>query len=132
MSYDTDLMKSRLNRAFRKMRTAGLLAKQDHLCCQSCGGADLANQAVKLIQDKKRTKDQIKGCCFYHHQDKADLVRGETFYLAYGSLETSDFGQIGIATKEVGEIVKKILEQENIIVDWNGSESSRIAVTGLK
>ncbi len=52
--------KSKLTNAFKELRKEGYFAKQNFLCCQSCGWA--------AMSDKESEK-----AVFYHQQDNDDL-----------------------------------------------------------
>jgi len=67
--------KQQVNNAFRLLRKAGYFAKQDFLCCMSCGLANIP-------------KDNIEKYVFYHDQDndawdKKSKVLKEKLWLAW-------------------------------------------------
>lgn len=149
MSYRYNRKKTyrRLNRAFHLMRKRGLLAKANFLCCSNCAGTEITNIAEKLIASKKRTKESITGCCFYHNQDNEIIdsylgrtngwggyMRGGEFpkqnalHLRYGGLDSVDYDQIGLSMKEVGIIVCECLMEAGVGHYWNGSGASTIQV----
>lgn len=116
-----------LNIAFQTMRKAGLLARQNYLCCQTCGGYAMSTAATELI-DKGTKKEEIKGCVYYHNQDNERKRDGGNFNLAYGEIDTTKYGDVGMSTKEVGKLVCKILSVFEIPYEWNGKESDRITI----
>jgi hypothetical protein len=137
MELNVDLtFKTKLNLAFKAMRKAGLLARQNYKCCQNCGGYALTTEAEKLVKAGKT----VNGCCFYHHQDAAVLresrsrswrapVATEYLYLAYGDMSSNELGNIGLSTAEVGKIVVRCLVDAGLDPIWNGSTDQRIKVT---
>lgn len=129
-TFNVSELKPKLAAAFRAMQKEGLLAKQNYQCCQNCGGYAVTSEAVDLIKSGKKKK--IKGCCFYHDQDNDNLKVGQPFMLAYGDMDSTEFGKIGLPTEEVGKIVVKCLEAEGIEVEWDGSGNTRICVMGVK
>ena len=89
-----------LTNAFKALRKAGYFARQNFMCCQSCGWAAVPeHKAEKVV--------------FYHNQDAAYMKKGKDFCLAW----TGD-----------GHEICKILTENGIEVEWNGSEAQRITV----
>lgn len=132
-TFNVSELKPKLAAAFRAMRREGLLAKQNYQCCQNCGGYAVTLEAVDLIKSGKvKMKYHIKGCCFYHDQDNDNLKVGQPFMLAYGDMDSTEFGKIGLPTEEVGKIVVKCLEAEGIEIEWDGTGDQRICVVGIK
>ncbi len=117
--------KDKLNHAFRQMRHAGLVARQNFSCCGSCGGYELT-EAIVAMPVKKRAK--VKGVCFYHRQDAERLNRGEDLYLGYGPVSSTELGQIGLEAVQVGRLVVRCLELAGLAYEWNGEASQRILV----
>lgn len=91
-----------LTNAFKALRKAGYFARQNFWCCQSCGWA--------AVPEGKGDK-----VVFYHNQDNARKVDGESFHLAWSG--------------DGGEIVR-ILEENGVKVEWDGSPDTRIKVLG--
>lgn len=101
-------IKQSITKAFNCLRKKGILARQNFLCCQTCGSYDLNEQMKKLNK---------KGYTFYHKQDNDRLLRTGQCYLAFDSLET-------------GKLVYKCLKQFNLNVEWNNDENTRIFIKG--
>lgn len=116
-----------LTNAFQTMRKAGLLARQNFWCCGSCAGYAMAQKATELI-DKGKDVQEIKGCVFYHNQDNERKRNGKNFHLAFGQLGSEKYGDIGLATKEVGRLVCQILSVFNITFKWDGKAETRIEI----
>lgn len=93
-----------LSKSFRELRKNGYFAKQDFMCCQSCGWAAIPDE-------------QTKKAIFYHAQDKADIKEKNEVYLAW---------------RGNGKEIVEIFERNGLIVDWNGSENTRIRVKNVK
>lgn len=115
-----------LGEAFKRMRKAGLLARQRFECCGSCAGYAMAERATELVDKGKR--DRIMGSVFYHRQDAADLDDRGFVYLAYGPLETAKHGTVGKPTEEVGKMVTRILAEVGLAFEWDGNPNTRILV----
>lgn len=89
-----------LSLAFKELRNRGYFAKQNFMCCQSCGWA-----AIR--------EDKADRAVFSHAQDHADYQRGDDLYLSWSGN---------------GHEIVRVLESFGIAVDWDGSESNRIVV----
>lgn len=85
-----------VQRAFRQLRASGYLARANYLCCNSCAGYALADQASAL-KDKGR---DVRGVVFYHQQNRDQLRRGHDLFLSFGSVDTDKHGEIGIPTEQ--------------------------------
>lgn len=121
--------RTKLNAAFRLMRKAGLLAMQNYQCCSNCGGYALTTKAEDLVKSGKRTKDSIKGCCFYHRQDAEDRDQGHPFYLRYGDMDSTELDVIGLSTEVVGKMVCECLDEAGVSHSWDGNPGQCIQVT---
>lgn len=117
--------KDKLNHAFRQMRHAGLVARQNFSCCGSCAGYELTTDIVAMPV-KKRAK--VKGVCFYHRQDNDRLVHGKDLYLGFGPVDSEELGQIGLETVQVGRLVTSCLTLAGLAWEWDGTASQRILV----
>lgn len=119
----------KLNKAFREMRKRGLLAYQSFMCCTTCGGAEIANKISKLLEDGKRTKESITGCCFYHKQATERRDRGDSFMLQYGPVGVSGIeDDVGLPTEDVGKIVCECLKEAEVEYRWDGDPNRCVEV----
>lgn len=118
--------KDKLNVAFTLMRKHGLVARQNFSCCGGCAGSELTTLIVAM-PDKKRAK--VNGVCFYHRQDNTCLMEGDDLWLSYGPVESMEYGQIGLSTAQVGQLVVLCLAKAGLTYEWDGNPSSRILVT---
>ena len=116
--------KGKLNQAFKDLRKEGLIARQNFMCCGSCAGYSLTEMAV----NKVRAGKVVNGAVFYHNQDKESLYNDGTLYLGYGNLDSTELGEIGLPTIEVGKIVVRILEKNGLQYEWDGTEDQRILI----
>ena len=89
-----------LSLAFKELRNRGYFAKQNFMCCQSCGWAEISEA-------------EAENAVFYHAQDHADYKRGDDLYLSWSGN---------------GHEIVRVLESFGVAVDWNGSDSTRIIV----
>lgn len=88
--------RKKLSAAFRVLRNAGYIAKQNFWCCQSCAWSDIPDDAKKVV--------------FYHHQDNDDIPDGYVYLAWRGS----------------GRAISKALRDAGLKVSWNRSETTRI------
>ncbi len=113
MHKDAKKIARRIDDAFAALRDKGFFAKANHTCCQSCGLAD--------IPEDGRYDEYV----FYHMQDAERLKDDGVCYLAWG------FSGPTLETKRKGRLICTALREAGLEVDWNGSQHTRIAVTGL-
>ena len=104
MHKDAKKIARRIDDAFAALREQGFFAKANHTCWQSCGRADIP-------------EDKEDAYVFYHMQDAEGLKQDGACYLAWGGC---------------GQTICTALREQHLEVDWNGSEHTRIAVTGLE
>lgn len=95
-------MRTNLSLAFAKLRKQGYFAKQNFMCCQSCGWAELSDE-------------QAEKAVFYHNQDYRDFRNGGDIYLSWSGN---------------GYEIKSTLESFGLRVDWDGESSKRIVIDG--
>lgn len=92
--------KEALNNAFDDLNRAGYFAKQNWACCNSCGTAEIPDKNAKKY-------------VFYHAQDKMDLNRTESCYLAWNGN---------------GKEIIKIFNKHKIKTEWNNKKDTRIKI----
>jgi len=92
--------KTKLNKAFKQLREMGYFAKQNFLCCQSCGW--------NAIPD-----NQSENVVFYNQQDNEDLKETGECYLSWAGN---------------GEAIVETLRGNGIKAEWDGTESDRIKI----
>jgi hypothetical protein len=93
--------KKLLNRAFRDLNKNGFIAKQNFSCCQSCGSYEIAND------------NPGEPYVFYHRQDTKICKIYHTLHLAWSG---------------DGNKIVEILKSNDLEVEWDGSETSRIKI----
>jgi hypothetical protein len=92
--------KKNLNKAFQALRKAGYNAKQNLMCCQSCAWSSMTDQ-------------EAEKAVFYHRQDADDLKETGECYLSWSGN---------------GKEIVRILKENDIKVDWEGSDDKRIKI----
>lgn len=109
--------KASLTAAFKMMRKYGIFARQNFLCCQTCGCAAVD----KAVEEKRKKKQDVPlGYCFYHAQDAACLREEGRVMLAYGAIDDN-----GDSTA-VGSIIAMCLRECGVAYKWDGSRYTRI------
>ena len=116
--------KAHLGLAFRAMRKAGLVARQNFSCCGSCAGYEIATDIEAM---PTATRERVYGTAFYTRQTAADFARrGFTgLYISYGPVDVDDT-QVGLDVVAVGQIVATCLREAGIEVEWDGSGNKTI------
>ena len=131
---------TRLEAAFEALDGRGIVARMNFACCQTCGHAE--------IDDEKA--DGSRGYVFFHQQDAERLAPGGCdLFLAFGGFdlaagldpslvehaaagdEQEKQSAITQAEELVGAQVAAALRGEGLTVEWDGTCSQRIQVTGL-
>lgn len=110
---------------FKRLRRMGLIARMNYLCCGGCAGSQIATDAVDRVKKGKL----VNGTCFYHRQDNERHQNGYSLYLRFGCLDTVEMGKIGLPTVEVGKMITKVLTEEGIAFEWDGTAEAAIKVT---
>lgn len=137
LPYDT--LKSRIQKAFAKLRALGYICRSNFWCCQSCACADIA-------QMKKYDANNSK-YVFWHRQDtegykacaanyKNDIQRNERLRRRVAEGKAYDLSKIHdpelpilyLAWDGDGEVIEAVLEEAGLTVIWDGTTGKRIAV----
>jgi hypothetical protein len=114
--YPTDC--DRLDMAFADLDAAGIVARQNFTCCQTCGHAEMQNE-ITWVQEHR----PVEGYVFYHMQDTESAREGHGLYLAYGAVPEDEDSLVQIGWRIVGALRGTGLE-----VSWEGSTNRRIYV----
>jgi hypothetical protein len=114
----------RLDAAFASMEKEGIVARQNFADCQTCGAAEIEEEADKLTE----AGTKVKGYAFYHMQDTEGAVENSGLYLSYGAIGAGG----DAAGVKVGHRVLRILKQHGLRAEWNGKIERRIALPDLK
>lgn len=109
----------RLHAVFQALEADGIVARADFTCCQTCGHAEIGDEA----------DDSARGYVFFHRQDTESAVSGDGVWLAFGSLAGADHPvDHAKADEAVGRDVVAALMGGGLPVEWNGSVRTRIRV----
>lgn len=130
-----------LSAAFADLAEAGIVARMDFTCCQTCGHAEIADE---------RPDEATWGYAFFHQQDSEGLEPGGSdLFLAFGTFRPVDGLDPDLvgrardgdqdARQEVAELsdvrvatlIADTLRRHGLRVDWDGTARTRICVTGL-
>lgn len=108
--------KTPIARAFRMLRTFGILAEQNYLCCQSCGQHAMNEQHKAAPKDAKPL-----GYVFYHGQDYDFMKEDGKLMLAYNAFGDGD-------SAAIGRLIVHCLSQCGLRPKWSGDVRTRIGV----
>ena len=114
----------RLDRAFQALHKMGLIAKQNHRCCQDSAGTDIYGYIAERMAEGQPAP---LGVCFYHERDADDRDAYDDFYLTYGEGHPDKTDE-PLCRKEVGRRVVAVLYEHRIETEWNGNADCRIRV----
>lgn len=95
-------MKSKINKVFKELRKIGYIAKQNYMCCQSCGWAE--------IESEYENTDKV---VFYHEQD-SDTLR--------------DSGELYICWSGDGSEICNVIQSQGLVYEWDGLDTTRILI----
>jgi len=115
--------KRKLNKAFKLMREAGLIAQQNFCCCRSCATCDLEKQVRQSIG----RGEVCIGFAYYHAQDEDIRRSGDDFYIGYGP-PVDEKGRVMGYYAPIGRLVCECLSKAGVPYQWNGRASNRIMV----
>ena len=112
-----------ITKAFRTLRSAGIVARQNHECCQSCAGARITSD-IKAMPDAKRSP--LRGAVYTTRQDVsgAHNRRGEFtgMCISFGALAEK------ATDTEIGQALTDALRAEGLTVRWDGDPATRVEV----
>lgn len=111
-----------LTTAFKALRKAGFIARQNFLCCGGCACAGIHDLAQKASPAKKA---RLKGGVYYHKQDAEAMHDGRDLYIGYGQLEGMP---ASLTTEEVGRAVVAAFKAVGLEASWDGNPMTRIVV----
>ncbi len=110
----------RLDAAFEALNKNGVIALHNAGVTQSDGLSDVGEAL------RERGKNSVTGYCFYHWQDVERATKGLGLWLAFGDLDDDKSKKINI-----GKVIKKTLETNALIVEWNGAPDIRLHIPEL-
>lgn len=111
----------RLDRAFERLERAGIVARQNFTCCQTCGHAEIWDEVA-------RARGPVKGYTFFHMQDTDRAAEGGGLYFAYGAVlpEGSPEENRERASAQIAAEVVAALQAEGLSAAWSGDPGRRI------
>jgi hypothetical protein len=97
----------RLHAAFKELQKLGYTAKANNMCCQTCGWAEIPDNAQKVV--------------FYHRQDAYSFDK-------HGNLTDP----ICLAWSGNAKEIVSTINKHDLRAKWCGKDDRRIEVRGLK
>lgn len=132
---------ARLAAAFDELAAAGVVARMDFTCCQTCGHTEIGDE---------RGDGAAWAYTFFHQQDSERLAPGGSdLYLAFGTFGLpDDIDPDLVARARAGDaearreaaalgdvraagLVTETLRRHGLTVAWDGTAEQRIRVTDL-
>jgi uncharacterized protein DUF6891 len=113
----------RLDQVFAALEAQGIMALQNAGYEQSDGIADV----TQFYQEAGAEQSDIVGYCFYHGQDLERVMQSGQLWLTYGDILGDD--EKGV---EIGQRIRRALEEAGFAVEWDESIKTRLLVKGIK
>lgn len=117
----------RLDAAFEELNAAGIMARHDWWCCNTCGTAAMPDEFARLGGLWRGTP--IVGYVFYHRQQTESAVEGGGIFLGYGTTDfvstDQDYEERSVA---IAHVAKKVLESHKLAVSWDGTFARKLLV----
>jgi len=110
----------RLDAAFSKLESSGVVSRQDFSCCGNCGSGEIFDEIKRETSKGKK----VHGYTFFHSQDTDSAVDGYGLYLNFGGIEYGERPAL-----QVGQQIAGALKEQGLKVDWDGTWKTRIHVT---
>jgi len=123
--------KEKLNNAFKLLRKAGLIARQNFGCCGSCGSYEIATKMEELLDKNK----PVVGYVFFNRQNADALVSDGykpadgRLYLSYADGTTNKYpNNAPVSTLDIGKMLLITLTSVGLLAEWNGDSDSCVIV----
>ena len=113
---------TKLTQAFKALRSAGFIARQNFTCCSSCAGAQLSKDFGAMPTHKQA---RVKGAVFFHRQDGESLREGGDMCIRFGTVKPGDHRAEDAA---IGGVAVEYLKAAGLAVDWDGDPARCIVV----
>lgn len=128
-------VKTNLSAAFAALNDYGVVARQNFMCCMSCG--------LDAISGEVESSAEWDGYAFYHSQDAERLVETGSTYVAFGVFlrrylpideikAMSPAERDAFADEKAEALARSVIvptfEMYGIDVEWDGSAGSRMAL----
>ena len=114
---------ARITQAFRTLRAAGIIARQNHECCQSCADASITGD-VEAMPAHKRAK--LRGAVYTTRQDVSGAHNHR------GDFTGICISFVAIAPSEpdapIGQALADALRAAGLVVRWDGDPGTRVEV----
>ncbi|WP_017584602.1 DUF6891 domain-containing protein [Nocardiopsis valliformis] len=109
----------RLTAAFADLDAAGILARENYACCNSCATAELAGEAEQLRGERARGGlPPVRGYVYYHRQDAERLAP----FLGFGSYVEDSPAEHAAVGREIVEA----LRCHGLAPGWGGDPNQKI------
>jgi hypothetical protein len=110
----------RVDKAFEELNSRGVIALHNAGYTMSDGISEVS----EVLHERGRKG--IKGYCFYHGQDVERAMAGGGLTVAFGDLDDDK-----LKKTEIGYLVKDVLQEFGLTVDWNGDPETRLNIPAL-
>ena len=111
------------NKAFKEIRSLGIMARQNFKFTSSEGGYYFWE---KCQERRDNGKPLPVGCVWYNTQN--DRENGDPIFLNFDSGAVDDDDELDFNRLDVGILVCQVLKEHGIVYEWNGSEQKSIVI----
>ena len=110
----------RLDAAFAELEAAGIVARENFTCCNSCGESEIGDE----MEEAEAEGLAVRGYTFFHAQDTDRAATGEgPLMLKYGP---SPFDEKKIVP--IGREIQAAVERHGLRTEWDGTADQCIKV----
>lgn len=113
----------RLDKAFVELCSQGVIALHNAGYTMSDGITEVADS---MYERRRKGVKNIQGYCFYHSQDVERAVAGGGLMVAFGDLDDNNSQKT-----KIGQLVKDVLQEFGLAVEWNGDPETRLSLPTL-
>jgi hypothetical protein len=107
----------RLHHVFCELEAAGVLARENYWCCQTCAYSAIDQE----IGEASERGDQVRGYVLFHSQDTERVADGGKLLLRYGGVTADPQREGAAATQRIGEEIVMRLRAVDLVPEWTGS-----------
>jgi hypothetical protein len=109
----------RLERAFDKLESTGIVCRHNFSCCGTCAAGEIWDE----MEAERNAARTVRGCAHYNTQTTESAVEGHGLWFSYGSVEEGDDAQ-----EAVGREIEAAMKREGLETNWSGSVRNTIFV----
>ena len=110
----------RLELAFRRLETAGIVCRHNFSCCDTCAAGEIRGEMRAEI-DAGRS---IQGAAHYNIQDTESAVLDGKLHFSYATINEEDYQ----ALERIGHAIVEAMRHVGFQTTWNGQTDQRMSI----